>query len=80
MPRFLDHIAFRDIRALDAIAKVVHHLGDAGHADAADADEVDRADVGADAFHSVGLPLRVCFGKLGTSGRSARLKTLPRSD
>jgi hypothetical protein len=30
----------------------VHHLGDAGHANAADADEVDCAEVRADAFHA----------------------------
>ena len=43
----LDDIAFGDVRALHLVAEIVHHLGDAGHADAADADEVDRADIGA---------------------------------
>jgi hypothetical protein len=29
----------------------VHHLGDARHADPADADEMDDADIGTDALH-----------------------------
>ena len=32
------------VRALDLIAEVVQHLGDAAHADAADADEMDQPD------------------------------------
>jgi hypothetical protein len=32
-------------RALHLVAEIVQHLGDAAHADAADADEVDDADV-----------------------------------
>ena len=55
MPSFaqaLDDIAFGDVRALHLVAEDVHHLGDARHADAADADEMDRADVGADALHA----------------------------
>ena len=48
----LDDIAFGDIGALHLIAEDVHHLGDAGHANAADADEVDRADIRADAPHA----------------------------
>ena len=43
----LDDIAVGDVRALHLVAEDVHHLGDAGHADAADADEMDGADVGA---------------------------------
>ena len=48
----LDDIGVGDVRALHLVAQDVHHLGDARHADAADADEVDRADVGADAPHA----------------------------
>ena len=52
-----DHIPLGNIGALHTVAEVVHHLGNAGHADAADANEVDRADVGADALHAT-PPLR----------------------
>ena len=41
-----DDIALGNVGALHLVAELVHHLGDAGHADAADADEVDRPDVG----------------------------------
>src|SRR5690606_6746311 len=47
----LDDIGFGDVAALHLIAEVVHHLGDPRHADAADADEVDDADIGRDAAH-----------------------------
>ena len=47
----LDDIAFRDVRALHLVAELVHHLGDARHADAADPDEVDRADVRPQSLH-----------------------------
>ena len=40
-----------EVRALDLVAEVDEHLGDARHADAADADEVDRADL-ARQFHA----------------------------
>ena len=33
------------VRPLHGVAEVVHHLGDAGHADAADADEVDGTEL-----------------------------------
>ena len=46
-----DDIAFGNVTALHRIAQVVHHLGNAGHADPADTDEVDRADVCAYALH-----------------------------
>ena len=36
--------ALGDVAALDPVAEVVHDLGDAAHADPADADEMDRAD------------------------------------
>ena len=39
------------IRALHRVAEVDQHLGDAAHADAADADKVDRSDIGGQ-FHS----------------------------
>ena len=40
-----DVVALGDVAALHRVAEIVQHLGDAGHADAADADEVDGADV-----------------------------------
>ena len=42
----------RKIRALHAVAQIVHHLSNAGHANAANSDKVDRANIGSDAFHS----------------------------
>src|SRR3546814_18851037 len=45
------HIAVGDVGPLHRIAKVIHHLGDPGHADAADADEMDGPDIAANAFH-----------------------------
>src|SRR3954470_6648338 len=42
----LDVVVVGCVRALDRIAEVRHHLGDARHADAADADEVDGAELG----------------------------------
>ena len=50
-PQTLDRSALGQVRALHAVAKVVHDLGNARHADAADADEMDRADVGGRGFH-----------------------------
>ena len=47
------HIAFGHVGTLHAIAQIMHHFGDAGHADAADADEMDRSDVGADTLHAI---------------------------
>ncbi len=63
----LDDIALGNVGALHAVAEVVHHFGNARHADAADADEMDRADVGGDAFHWVAPKLRMCFDKLSMS-------------
>src|SRR5262245_1506380 len=37
------------VRTLNLVAKIVHDLGDAAHADAADPDEVDRANIKGDA-------------------------------
>ncbi len=48
----LDRGAFPEIGALHLVAEVGHHLGDARHADPADADEMDRSDLGVDALHS----------------------------
>ena len=48
----VDGVAFGDVAALDVIAQVAHHLGNAGHSDPADADEMDRADIGADRLHA----------------------------
>src|SRR5690606_16934357 len=42
----LHRSAFGEVGALHAVAEVVHHFGDARHADAADADEMDRPNVG----------------------------------
>jgi hypothetical protein len=41
----LDRIALGGVRALHLVAEVQQNLGDAGHADAADADEMDGTDV-----------------------------------
>ena len=54
LAQLFDDIAFGDVGALHLVAELVHHLGDAGHADAADADEMDRADVGAHRLHHAG--------------------------
>ena len=43
-----DHIAFGRIAALHVETQIGHHLGNARHADAADADEMDDADIGAE--------------------------------
>ena len=53
----LDDVVLGDVRALHLVAELVHHLGDARHADAADADEMDRADVGAQRLHHAGTPI-----------------------
>src|SRR5579872_6464877 len=53
--QLLDNIAFGDIRALHLIAELVHHLGNARHSNAADADEMDRADVGTKRLHHAGI-------------------------
>ena len=63
-----DDVAFGDVRTLHRIAHVVHDFGNAGHADATDAHEMDRADVCADALHARAPTLRACFDRLSTSG------------
>ena len=66
LAQLLDDIGVGGVRALHLVAELVHHLGDARHADAADADEMDRADVGAQRLHHAGMP------PAGTSARNAR--------
>src|SRR3546814_18821976 len=46
-----NHIAFGDVGTLHPVTQIVHHLGDPGHADPADADELDGSDIAADAPH-----------------------------
>ena len=59
----LDVGAVRHVGALHRVAEVGQDLGDAAHADAADADEVDRADIACGSF--IGIPpSRVCPGKV----------------
>ena len=48
----LDGRAAARIRPLDAVAEIDEHLGDAAHADAPDADEMDRTDI-ARQFHAL---------------------------
>src|SRR5689334_24526377 len=52
LAQLLDDITFGDVRALHLVPELVHHFGDARHADAADADEVDDPDVGAHRLRS----------------------------
>ena len=74
LAQFLDDIAVGDIAALHRIAELVHDLGDARHADPADADEMDGADVGAQCLHHAGTP------PAGSgSGDAARSPGRPRS-
>ena len=40
------------VRRAEMLAELMHDLGDSGHADAADADEVDRSDVGPKCLHA----------------------------
>src|SRR3546814_6112303 len=78
----LHDIAIGDVAALHLIAEIVHDLGDARHADAADADEMDGADVGRDAAHHLS-PARVAATPLATAARSeehtSELQSLMRS-
>src|SRR5690242_6154092 len=37
--------ALGDVAALDLVAEIVQHLGDAGHADTADADKMQKTDI-----------------------------------
>src|SRR5262249_6522966 len=64
----LDVGAVGSVGALHGIAEIDEHLGDAAHADAADADEMDRTDI-ARQFHA--LVPRLCPG-LGAPGCNPR--------
>ena len=48
-----NHIALGHVRALHFVAKIVHHLSYAGHANATNADEVDRANIGCNTLHAL---------------------------
>ena len=48
----LNDIALGNVRPLHGVAEVGHHFCNARHADAADADEMDGADVGCDTLHA----------------------------
>ena len=48
-------IAFGRVRALHLVAELVHDLSYARYADAANADEMDRADIGAQRLHHAGM-------------------------
>ena len=47
-----DDIALGDVGPLHTVTEIVHHLGDARHADPANADEVDDADIGGNTLHA----------------------------
>ena len=83
-----DDIAFGDIRTLYRITQIVHHLGNARHADAANADKVDRSYVGSDTLHafiSFAMAVRApanpipCSCGFATSIKGARPKDSTRS-
>src|SRR3546814_12183370 len=73
----LDVIVRREVRALHLVAEIVHHLGDARHADAADADEVDDSDIerqrphAAFLFTAVSLLVEVFATAAAGAGRPA---------
>ncbi len=56
-PQALDAAAFGHVAALNLVAQIVHDLGDAAHADAADADEMDGANIKWQALHAAALSL-----------------------
>src|SRR5206468_6178211 len=56
LAQLLDDVAVGHVGALHLITELVHHLGDSRHADAPDADEMDRADVGTHRLHHAGTP------------------------
>ena len=63
------------VRALDLMAEVEQHLGDARHADAADADEMDGADL-ARQFHAAPLPRGPAAGPNSCAGRNRRVRAV----
>src|SRR5207237_10461560 len=77
----LDDVALGDIGALHGIAEDAHHLGDAGHADAADTDEMDRADIDAGPSHAGTAPATAparstfCRTKLGSAPGSRPVRS-----
>ncbi len=62
-----DDIVFRNVRSLDRIAQLVHHLGDPRHADSANANEVDGPHFGAHRFHA-GAPRAIAGAALADAG------------
>src|SRR4051794_38960711 len=54
LAKLLHDIAIGHVGPLNAVAKLMHDLGDARHADAANADEMDRPDIGAHRLHHAG--------------------------
>src|SRR3954464_14940865 len=80
LAQLLDDVAVGDIGALHVVAELVHHFRDARHADAANADEMDRADVGAQRFHHAGTPpagARAFFRGLSTGPTASGGKPPP---
>ena len=71
-----DVVIVGGVRALHRVAEIVHHLGDAGHADAADPDEMDGAELRGQ-FHAGAPALAVVISRfprprhLGREGRPA---------
>src|SRR3546814_20425479 len=62
----LHHIAFGNVCALNLVAQIMHHLRNAGHANAANANEVNGADVNRNALHA-GTP---CMPMRGLGDRT----------
>ena len=60
----LDVGAVGRVRALHGVAEIDQHLGDAAHADAADADEMDRTDVARQFHRAVSFRI-VCNHEIG---------------
>src|SRR4029078_5476827 len=65
LAQLLDHVAVGEGGALYLVAELIHDLGDSGHANADNADEMDRADIGAHRLHHAGTP---------PAGAAARLR------
>src|SRR5713101_3248912 len=63
----LDVLAFGDVRARYRVAEIGQHLRNAAHADAADADEMDRTDI-ARQFH--GVPVKMDRDARHSAGRA----------
>src|SRR5215208_4093166 len=76
LAQFLDDIAFGNVGALHLVAQAVHDLGDARHADAADADEVNRAEIGPERLHA-GTPPANSVRTRGVSSGPTRVGARP---